>query len=192
MFSASPAVSRLRIHQRRVSFEGFKRSDGLWEIEASLCDTKDQDCPLPSGLRKPGEPIHDMWLRVTIDPQMNILAVEAKTKAAPFLGTCETILPDYAQIVGLNLFDGFLKQVKARFGGAQGCTHISELLMSLPTAALQSMSGENLDRELTQKPYHLDRCHAMVSHSPMVRRYYPRWHQRSEEQAERAELAEKA
>ena len=187
-----PTSPRVRIHQRRVSFEGFKRADGLWEIEAQLIDSKDHDCPFPSGLRQAGEPIHAMWLRVTIDVQMNILAVEAKTSAAPFLGLCETILPDYEKIVGLNLFEGFLKKVKELFGGAQGCTHISELLMSLPTAALQSMSGENLDRELTQKPYHLDRCHAMVSHSPMVRRYYPRWHQRPEEHADRAELAEKA
>ena len=38
-----PTVERKRMHLRSVRLEGFKRVDGLWEVEARLVDTKDQD-----------------------------------------------------------------------------------------------------------------------------------------------------
>ena len=39
---------RRRLHVRRVTYEGFERADGLFDIEAHLVDTKDHDiscCP---------------------------------------------------------------------------------------------------------------------------------------------------
>ena len=79
--------------------------------------------------------------------------------------------------VGLNLFQGFLKAVKEMFGTTRGCAHLSELLMFLPTAALQTFASEVLDNDdSAHKPYQLDRCHALVSHSEAVQRYYPRWY----------------
>ena len=173
----SPDTERLRMHQRNIKVDGFKRADGLWDIEARLVDAKDHDYPLSTGLRKPGEAVHDMSLRVTIDSTMTILEVVASTDAAPYMGACEAILPDYSRIVGLNLFHGFLKAVKEMFGHTRGCTHVTELMMFLPTAALQTFASEVLDNdEGEDKPFQLDRCHALVSHSETVRRYYPRWY----------------
>ena len=61
------SVNRQRVHVRSVQLCGYKREDGLWDVEAHLTDTKDQDYPLSSGLRPAGQPVHDMWVRVTID-----------------------------------------------------------------------------------------------------------------------------
>ncbi len=172
-----PSVERKRMHLRSVTLEGFKRVDGLWEIEAHLVDTKDQDYALPSGVVRPGEPVHKMSVRITIDDRFNILEAVASTDAAPYMGACEAIAPDYSIIVGLNLFHGFLKAVKERFGGIHGCAHVTELLMSLPTAALQTYASEVLESGMSEhKPYPLDRCHALVSDSEVVKRYYPRWY----------------
>ena len=173
----APRAQRTRMHLRSVKLEGFKRADGLWDIEARLVDTKDQDYPLSSGLRRPGEAVHDMSVRVTIDGKMNILDAAICTDAAPYMGSCDRNPPDYSRIVGLNLFQGFLKAVKDMFGATRGCAHVSELLMFLPTAALQTFASEVVDNEDSKhKPYQLDRCHALVSHSETVRRYYPRWY----------------
>jgi hypothetical protein len=68
-----PTALRTRMHVRNVQLDGYKRNDGCWDIEARLRDVKDHDYPLSSGLRKQGEAVHDMWVRVTIDAQMNIL-----------------------------------------------------------------------------------------------------------------------
>ena len=165
------------MHLRSVALEGFKRSDGLWDIEARIVDTKDQDYPLSSGLRRPGEAVHDMSVRVTIDAKMNILEAAACTDAAPYMGHCDSVPPDYSRIVGLNLFHGFRKAVKDLYGGTRGCAHVSELLMQLPTVALQTFASEVLDNDDSKhKPYQLERCHALVAHSEAVRRFYPRWY----------------
>ena len=172
-----PSVERKRMHLRRVTYDGYKRVDGLWDIEARLVDTKDQDYPLSSGLRRAGEAVHDLSLRVTIDGKFNVIAAQASTDAAPYMGACETVAPDYSQIVGLNLFHGFLKTVKTLFGNTRGCAHLTELLMALPTAALQTFVSEVPDNHDSEhKPYHVDRCHALSSSSETVRRYYPRWY----------------
>ena len=189
-----PTAERARLHLRSVKLEGYKRADGLWDIEARIVDTKDQDYPLSSGLRRPGEAVHDMSVRVTIDAKMNILEAAACTDAAPYMGYCDTVPPDYSGIVGLNLFHGFRKAVKDLYGGTRGCAHVSELLMQLPTAALQTFASEVLDNDDSQhKPYQLERCHALVAHSEAVRRFYPRWYRSDNHgQEETAEKLPKA
>lgn len=167
---------RIRKHQRSITFEGFKRDDGLWDIEGRLLDVKDQDFELRDGTRRCGVPIHDIRVRVTIDSAMNVIDVAASADWTPFMGVCERIVPDYRQIIGLNLFKGFLKSVKALFGETRGCAHLSELLMALPTAAFQTFAGEVKPGDPEKKPFHLDRCHALSTDSDVVRRYYPRWY----------------
>ena len=127
-------------------------------------------------MRKAGDPIHDISVRVTIDDAMNVVDVVACADYTPFMGVCEKILPDYKKIIGLNLFKGFLKSVKALFGDTRGCAHLSELLMAVPTAAFQTFAGEHKHGEKEKKPFHLDRCHALSTDSDVVRRYYPRWY----------------
>ncbi|MBI4740846.1 MAG: DUF2889 domain-containing protein [Betaproteobacteria bacterium] len=172
-----PTADRTRMHARSVQLGGFKRADGLWDIEARLNDMKDHDYPLSSGLRKRGEPVHDMSVRVTIDGRMNIVGASACIDAMPYESHCDRIAPDYSKLVGLNLFHGFRRAVKELFGNTRGCSHLTEMLMYLPTVALQSFASEVVDNEDTgHKPYQLDKCHALDSHSDTVQRYYPRWY----------------
>jgi hypothetical protein len=167
---------RTRRHKRSITFEGFKREDGLWDIEGRLIDVKDQDFNLRSGTRERGVPIHDISVRVTIDSAMNVIDVAASSDFTPYPGFCESIVPDYRKIVGLNLFKGFLKAIKSLFGDKRGCAHLSELLMAIPTVAFQTFSGEPKLVDPEKKPFHLDRCHALSTDSEVVRRYYPRWY----------------
>ena len=59
--------------------------------------------------------------------------------------------------------------MKERVGGIHGCSHITELVMCLPTAALQTFASDVQDNAdgngLGHKPFQLDRCHALESHS---------------------------
>ena len=116
----SPDTGRQRIHQRTITFQCFRRLDDLWDIEGRLVDTKDQPFDIHGDLRLPGDAVHDLSVRVTIDHRMNVLDVAVCADATPFPGTCETVSPDYRRIVGLNLFKGFVKAVKNEFGGTHG------------------------------------------------------------------------
>jgi hypothetical protein len=172
---ASP-VPRESAHTRSVRFEAYKRADGLWDIEARLTDVKPRDFPLSSGVRPAGEPVHDMWIRLTVDHALNVVDAIALTEAMPYAGHCERINPDYRDLVGLNLARGFRKAVQTRFGAVAGCTHLNEMLAQFPTAAIQAMAGERrASRNGGEKPFQLDCCHALDTNGPAVARYYPRW-----------------
>ena len=45
-------VERELRHTRRVRFEGYKRADGLWDIEGHLSDVKSHDNPMKTGVRR--------------------------------------------------------------------------------------------------------------------------------------------
>ena len=47
-------VERELTHTRRVRFEGYRRADGLWDIEGHLTDVKNHDFTLQTGVRRAG------------------------------------------------------------------------------------------------------------------------------------------
>jgi hypothetical protein len=179
----SPPISRRALkHTRSIHIEAFAREDGLWDIEARITDVKTRDTQLASGARPAGAPIHDLWLRVTIDARLNVVDAEAVSDAVPYPTHCDTIGQSYKKLVGLNLLNGFRHGVRERLSGIQGCTHLSELAQVLPTAAIQAFAGEVLDtrdgagsEHQRQKPFQLDGCHALRTDGAAVAKYYPRW-----------------
>ena len=173
---SSPAL-RERLHLRTVVYEGFQRRDGLFDIEGHLTDVKDHAITLLSGVRRAGDAIHDMWVRVTIDRDYTIQDIEAQTDAMPYPGGCDSVAPDYRALIGANLLHGFRKRLHDTLGHVRGCTHLTEMLNSLPTAAVQTFAGlKQREDEGDHKPFQLDRCHALETSSETVRRYYPRWY----------------
>jgi hypothetical protein len=177
-------VERELRHTRRVRYEGYKRADGLWDIEAHLTDVKNHDYQLKTGVRRAGQPVHGMWVRVTIDRRMTVVDATASTDAVPYPGGCETIAPAYRKLIGLNLTKGFRKNVHELLGGVRGCTHITELLGGLPTAAIQTFAGEMPEeRPDGAKPFQLDQCHALETSTETVRKWYPKWHRKEKTSA---------
>jgi hypothetical protein len=160
-----------------MSYECFRRDDGLFEIEGRLVDVKDHDYALLTGLRAAGDPVHDMWVRVTVGSDYLIRALEVKTDEMPYPGACDRIERAYGKLVGASLLHGFRKSLYDAMGGIRGCSHVTELLAQLPTAAIQMFAG--LRREIEDegaKPFQLDRCHALETTTDTVRRYYPQWY----------------
>ena len=171
---------RQRLHTRSITYEGFRRDDGLFDIDAHLVDAKDHDFELLTGLRPAREAVHDMWVRVTIDRTFVIHAIEVRTDGMPYPGACDRIEPAYARLVGASLVDGFRKRLHEDMGGVRGCTHVTELLGSLPTAAVQTFAGLQPEDDGEHKPFQLDRCHALATTADTVRRYYPKWYRGTE------------
>lgn len=175
-----PTCRRERLHARTLVLEGWKREDGLWDLEGRLTDIKDHDYVLATGLRKAGDALHDMRVRLTIDRAFNVIDVAVSHSAVPYPGayegSCGSILPAYSRLKGLNLAQGFRRAVGEMFKGTRGCSHLTELLLSLPTVAFQTFAGETNDTDdRNGKPFQLDHCHALETSTETVRRYYPRW-----------------
>ena len=127
------------LHRRAIEVLGYRREDGLFDIEAQLTDTKTfAFVTLDRGEMTPGTPVHQMLARMTVDEDMLIHRFEAATEFAPY-PICPAAAPNFAALAGLRIGRGFLKAVQERVGGAHGCTHIRELLGQMGTVAFQTM-----------------------------------------------------
>ncbi|HKW81759.1 MAG TPA: DUF2889 domain-containing protein [Casimicrobiaceae bacterium] len=174
---SSTAVDRSRLHVRAVTYEGYRRSDDLFDLEGHLSDVKDHDYALLTGLRRSGEPVHDMWVRLTVGRDYVIRAIEVHTDEMPYPGACDRITPAYQRLVGASLLHGFRRTLQETMGGVRGCSHLTELLAQAPTAAIQMFAGLGSEIDGSgNKPFQLDRCHALETTTDTVRRYYPRWY----------------
>lgn len=179
----SPAAARQPLHTRRIEMQGYRRDDGLFEFDAHLTDVKsygfDNDW---RGRVEPGDPVHDMWLRLTVAPDFLITAVEARTDASPYQ-MCPDIAPNFQRLVGLRIGRGWRRDVRARLGGAEGCTHLVELLAPLATTVFQTIMPTRVDWDDIPgaappvRPPLLDTCHALGRSSPVVQRIWPAFYE---------------
>ncbi len=181
MSLSSPAPRALR-HTRAIRIDAYARDDGLWDLDARITDVKVADVTLASGLRPGGSFLHNLSLRITINRELTIVDAEAASDAVPYTGYCDSIAPAYRGLIGLNLMKGFRLGVKERLSGVLGCTHLSELANILPTAAIQAYANDVIktrdgdgDDQLPDRPFQIERCHALRADGPAVARYYPRW-----------------
>jgi hypothetical protein len=184
MSLSTPVSRRALRHTRAIAVQAYARDDGLWDLDARITDVKVNDTVLASGPRPGGTALHDLSLRLTVDLQLNIVDVEAVSDAVPYPGFCDTIIPAYKQLIGLNLMKGFRHELKARLSGIAGCTHLTELAQILPTAAVQAFANDVWSTnglasaaasETQQKPFQLDKCHALRTDGGAVAQFYPRW-----------------
>jgi hypothetical protein len=174
----SQASPREHLHSRDIRCRGYRRADGLWDVEAVLEDTKTYSfANHDRGGIVSGEPINCMHIRITVDDSLVVHAAEAVTEAAPF-SLCGDITPVFDTLVGLRIGSGWRKAVRERMAGVHGCTHLSDLLLGpvtqtvMQTVALarSRRSGASDDG---RKPPVIDTCHALAATSPVVAREWP-------------------
>jgi hypothetical protein len=209
----SPPIGRQHLHTRRVVCQGFFRDDGLWDIEGRITDEKTYDHANEwRGALRPGDFVHDMSIRLTVDHTFTIVDAEAVTDKSPYR-MCGDIAPDFRKLIGLRIGGGFHRAVRERLGGVHGCTHIVELLGPVATTAFQTMSSGKA-RELSRahlaksgkpsepaatdapaksrrRPYVIDTCHAWAADGAVVKRWAPDFYTGPDAEAVRAAAAGK-
>jgi hypothetical protein len=192
----SQPQDRELLHSRDIVLRGYHRADGLYDIEAQLTDAKSYgSASHDRGYIEAGEPIHGMWLRLTVDEQRCIIACEAASDYTPYT-VCPAAAPNFSRLAGLRIKPGFLREAAKRIGGTLGCTHLRELLQQMATTAYQTIDpararreavaagevdkpgSDRLDVRIADKmggpPAILNTCIAYGTDSPVVRRRWPR------------------
>lgn len=177
---SQPDVRRFSVHERRVELKSYRRNDGLWDLEASLQDVRSETIDVSSRQYDAGVPIHLLAVRVTVDEDLNIVAASYGAGRVPFPGTCDAISNMLSGLVGVNLLDNFRRHVGLVFSRKERCTHVSELLLQVPTLAIQTIvaaksSGESPD---DSRPMKVDACRAWRSDGELVHKHYPKWYKR--------------
>lgn len=173
----SPATERETLHGRHYEFGGYRRSDGLWDIEGRIVDTKGYTFKNHDrGAIPPGEALHDMEVRLTLDDDFVIQEIEATTNAGPF-HICPAIGPNYRKLIGHRMGKGWRRTLREVVGGTEGCTHITEMLGAMATVAFQTifpiLAKEGKLPQETGRPGLLNTCHAFATDSAVVRREWP-------------------
>ncbi len=170
----SEPVAREPLHTRRIVLQGYHRADGLFDVEAFLTDTK--AAPINAeerGVITPGEPLHGMSLRMTVDEDMLIVAFEAVTDYAPF-AICPDAAANFSALAGIRIGRGFVRAAMEKVGGVHGCTHLREVLQQMATVAFQSLYPVRQKRAAaTTTPPLLNTCYAYSSDNDVVRRRWP-------------------
>lgn len=178
----APSAVERRLHTREVVCHGYRRADGLYDIEGRVRDlTAEGTWMIFHGLEA-GEAIHDLRLVLTIDAQRLIHRAEAfmDATATPYCGPAAEA---YGRLAGLTIGPGFRQAANARVGGVVGCTHLTELLGPIGTTAMQTLFAEQ--REARQRrggdlsegplprPMVIDTCRAYRMDSPATVRVWP-------------------
>ena len=175
-----PTVERKSLHTRRVVCDGYERADGLYDIEGWLIDTKHyvartiERADIP-----PGEPIHSMGLRLTVDTTFTIREVVAAMDFTP-MEFCHGVPPNFAALVGIQLTSGFRQKVKDAVGGKLGCTHLIELVGQMATAAFQTIRGKDPRdpklRVVGRTPPMMNSCRGWGDDGPIIKSDYPQYY----------------
>ncbi|MBU9374275.1 DUF2889 domain-containing protein [Burkholderia multivorans] len=180
--AATERVTREPLHTRQITFEGFRRSDGLFEIEGYLTDRKPHDFAPPSSPRvvPANEPIHDLGLRLVFDLDMIVHEVETFIRAYPYR-ECPGGGATLQALVGLRIGAGWSGEIRKRLPPGDTCTHLREILIPLATAAIQTVnplrSQTLLDAtDASGKPLKIDSCFAYGASRELVLQRWPAFH----------------
>jgi hypothetical protein len=175
---------RRLMHRRSIECTGYLRNDGLWEVEARLVDTK----PFAQrdhfrGELQPGDPVHDIGVRLAVDDALTIREAETTMRATPF-ATCVDVEPILQRLVGERIGPGWRDLVRRKIGRLETCTHLSELLGPAVTTLYQTMSyGKTPDgrssledqRGAREPPFFLGGCHSWRTDGPVVAELFPQF-----------------
>jgi hypothetical protein len=177
---------RKHIHTRHVTCRGYRREDGLWDVEGHLIDVKTYSFhTVHRGDIEPGDPVHEMMIRLTVTDDFLVTNIEAVILKSPF-HICGEITGALQQMIGLTIGAGWNRAIKERLAGIKGCTHLTELLGPIATTAFQTIypilvrerapapdTEDQHGNRIKERPALLDVCHVFDSSGEFVRGYWP-------------------
>lgn len=176
-----PPADRKHLHTRSIQCLGYERDDGLWDIEATLVDHKTYGISNHErGEIRPGDAIHEMTVRLTLDLDMVIQDVDVAMPSTPF-SLCRSASKAMSRLVGLKIGGGWMREARDRIARTESCTHVMELLGPLSTTAYQTMHWAIEEREKSQPkrgaPAILDQCRSLARDSAVVKIMWPEFHE---------------
>ena len=176
-----PAARKLA-HTRVVTCHGYQRDDGLWDIEGRIVDTKpyrfkNRD---RGGWIETDEALHDMSIRLTINPDFEVIDVDAIIDESPY-NYCKSVAEVARNLIGLRIAPGWTQKSKQAMGSNRGCTHLTELLGPVATTAVQTITSAKVksgkDASRGSSNAFLDSCHSYAADSPVVKLHWPEHYQ---------------
>jgi hypothetical protein len=160
------------VHTRKVEINSYDLGNHRVLVEGELLDTRPS-----SGEAKEGEvrTIHHLLARVWVQgPDLTITDADAEMKRIPREG-CPGALPGIQKLIGLRIISGFTQKVKDLIGDVKGCSHLTNLFLTLGPVAVQgyfAAYGRKGGARTPDNPAFarvLNSCHVWREDGPYVR-----------------------
>ena len=182
-------MEREHLHTRTFEFNAYRRSDGMFDIEAQMRDFRGYDTVvLEKGVLPSGEPVHHMTITATVDEQLVVHTIMSRMLSTPF-SYCGEVEDCLQSMVGAKMAQGWRHSINKRLGRTSSCTHLRELLVNMATAALQAIPTWQAQQRIKSgepatpagvRPYYLGQCHSWKLDSPVVLAHFPQFFQPQE------------
>ncbi|MDF0544290.1 DUF2889 domain-containing protein [Sphingobium sp. H39-3-25] len=182
MNEGSDIAEREELHTRTIEMRGFRRADGLFEVEGRVIDTKPFDYRPRSGEYEvpKGQRIHDITLTLVLDERLEVKDVRTHMRSTPY-DICPAAGLAMRALIGLRIGPGWNSEARKRLLPAERCTHLAELLGPMATTALQALSVIRRDQpepvNSAGRPLKIDSCFAYSAGRDLVRRRWPQFHE---------------
>ncbi len=126
-----------RVHNRTISVSTYGYDQDSIVVEGRLTDHRFRPTYYLNGEFRPPGIVHDLVVRMRVKgPDMVIEDIEVEMETVP-RKECLEIVNSLAPVKGMKIRHGFTDRIKAEVGGAKGCAHLVELLLSMAPAAVQ-------------------------------------------------------
>ena len=140
---AIPSIDseREELYFRHINYVGYRRADGLWDIDGHFVDRRTVDCPCVDrgGMIRAGETFHEMLLTLTVDDDLVIHSLAVKIDKHPYK-QCPAAEAVFKNAEGLQISSGFSKELRRRIPEKLACTHLFSLLIGAAGAAFQTLA----------------------------------------------------
>ena len=168
--SSTPAPSNAKATSARTFVGTSKRT---WSIPRLRARSAEWRTRAPAG-----EPVHNMWLRLTIDLDLIVRDAEANTESGPY-PHCGDIAPSFKSLIGLKIGPGGAARSQAR-SGASKAARICRAAGTVGTTEYQATGrardARGAGKPVMKKPYQLNSCHVYRDDGAAVLERWPQFY----------------
>lgn len=130
-----------KVHTRSIRIDTYSVDEERVIVEGILEDTRPQPIyTIAKQRREPGR-VHGMAVRLLLGGMpTEILDAEADMLTVP-MEICREAVDSVKNLIGMPIVYGFSKAVKDRISGTEGCNHLTSLILTMGSAAVQGMAA---------------------------------------------------
>ena len=128
------------IHTRKIMVNCYETDEGRLLVEGLLLDERLFPFIIHAiDERREAGPMHHVALTMELSlPHMEILSLKTEMPVVPDAG-CREIQHKMQKLTGRFIRPGFTNEVRKLLGKAEGCLHLTNLLLAMSSAAAQGL-----------------------------------------------------
>ena len=140
-----------KVHTRSIIMSTFSVDQERILVEGVLRDDRAVGIVSFTGKERGPGPVHHLVVRLLLSTMpITILDAEAEMHHVP-LEACSQATASLKKLIGMPVSHGFSKEVKGRLDGIEGCNHLTSLVLTMGSAALQGLAAHRGRKSQTKE-----------------------------------------